>query len=102
GHERQTNVAQDKVRGLSQDGGKAFLTIMSDIHRESLLDELLGDQRRGLAIVFDAQDRLACLQHRSSPPNGHLAAATGFGHYPASASWAKTDQKHKRTKCYHR
>ena len=72
-----------------QDGGNALVTVMSDVHRESPIDQLLGDQRRGLAIAFDAQNRLACLQHGSLIPNGGPPQRAASGNAKLAASQAK-------------
>ena len=41
---------------VPQDGGEAFAAVLGDGHVVAAIDQLLGDQSRGLAVVFNAEN----------------------------------------------
>jgi hypothetical protein len=44
------------------------LTALGNAYLETAIDQFLGDQRRGLAVIFDAQNFLARLCHAVPTP----------------------------------
>ncbi|MGA9133977.1 MAG: hypothetical protein WB384_18405 [Candidatus Sulfotelmatobacter sp.] len=67
-HRRHADVAQDEVwRGL-HDGQQALFTAIRGAHLETAIDQLLGNQRGCLAVIFDAQNFLARLCHAAPIP----------------------------------
>jgi hypothetical protein len=66
-HDRHVDVAQHEVGHVLEDRVKAGLPIMGGDQLEALIGKFLDDQGRGLAVVLDAQDFLACLHRQTLP-----------------------------------
>jgi hypothetical protein len=76
GHDRHADVAQYQVGLVFQYRKQAFLTVVSDSCVESALDQLLGNQRRGFAVILDAEDFDAHMCH-ARPPSEPSEALVG-------------------------
>ena len=55
GQNRHGDVDKRDVRLFGQDGLKTFLAVKRDADPEASINQLLGDQARGFAIVVDTQ-----------------------------------------------
>jgi hypothetical protein len=64
-HDGHVEVAQHEVGHVFEDCVEARLPIMGGDRLEALIGKFLDDQRRGLAVVLDAEDFLACLYHQT-------------------------------------
>ncbi len=67
GHQRHVDVAEHEIGRVLQDRGQACVPVIGDAERVAALDQLLDDQRGGLAIVLDAQDSFGWLGHGTDP-----------------------------------
>jgi hypothetical protein len=50
------DVAKDQIRRLAEDSGEALVPVVSDPDVKAAINQLLGNQRRGLAFIVDAQN----------------------------------------------
>ncbi len=64
---RHADIGQHEVGHVLQNRGETRPAVMSDTDFEATLYELFGNQRRGLTVVFDAQDPFARFRHALGP-----------------------------------
>src|SRR5262249_18355681 len=99
---------KSEIRHFPEDGGEAFPAVISRHDIVSALDQLLGDQRRRLAVVLDAENLLlgsahgSCFSPRSTaerawmlkgmPPPGSTTRATFAWIICDKSQWARTGQ----------
>ena len=61
GHDGHADVGKHEIGHRLQDRREAFAAVIGDPHVVAALDELLGDQAGGLAVVFDDEDFFAAI-----------------------------------------